>query len=82
MYIEDGVNNVGVQGQLLSSSSPGEHRPSLTVAGVMVNTCSEEVTVFQWLQFSISGNNQMETAPLPFCLSLNSPSSAEALPSF
>lgn len=35
----DGVNNMRVEGQLLSSFSPGENRLSLTTAGLMVNIC-------------------------------------------
>lgn len=59
----------------VSSFSPGENRPSLITAGLMVNTCSEEVTLIQWLQFRISRNSRMETAQLPLCLSLNPPPS-------
>lgn len=58
-----GVNNTEAEGQtpLLSRLSLlGENRP-LTTAGLMVNTCCEEVTVFQWLQFRISRWKQLSS---------------------
>lgn len=60
---EYGVNNTEAEGQtpLLSRLSLlGENRP-LTTAGLMVNTCCEEVTVFQWLQFRISRWKQLSS---------------------
>lgn len=71
-----------VKGQLLPVSSffLGENGPPPPAAALMVNTCLEEVTIFQWQQFRIISNRKkslenssdptpsLYLIPLPFSL--------------